>query len=183
VKIASWNINGINSRLEHVVKWSLAVRPDVLCLQETKCVDAKFPVSKLQAAGYEYVEFYGEKSYNGVAILSKVPLTEVRKGFPNDTADAPTRLIEARANGVAVVCAYFPHGTKIGSDKFRFKLDWVAHLRKYFDELHDNDDLVLLCGDTNITPHEMDLWNVRYWATRMHFTREERDVFLELKRW
>lgn len=183
MKIATWNINGINSRLEHVVKWSQTVRPDVLCLQETKSVDPKFPLRKLQAAGFEYIEVYGEKSYNGVAILSKVPLTHVRKGFPTDRPDAPTRLIEARANGVAVVCAYFPHGTKIGSDKFTFKLDWVTRLRKYFDELHSRDDLVLLCGDTNITPHEMDLWNVRFWATRMHFTREEREVFQQLKRW
>jgi exodeoxyribonuclease-3 len=152
-------------------------------LQETKTPDAKVPFTKLRNAGFPFIEVHGERSYNGVAILSRQPLNAVQKGFPGDATDAPRRLIAAGINGVRIVNAYFPHGTKIGSEKFAFKLDWVKRLRKYFDKNFDRDDRVLLCGDTNITPHEMDLWNVRYWATRMHFTKEEREVLKYLKSW
>ena len=183
MKIATWNINGINSRLDHVIKWSAGARVDVLCLQETKTPDAKFPVMKLRKAGYEHIAVHGEKSYNGVAILSRLPMDDVVKGFPNEAEDEPKRLLAATIEGVRVVTAYFPHGTRIGSEKFRFKLDWVQKLRKYFDKYYDKSDDVLLCGDTNITPHEMDLWNVKYWATRMHFTKEEREVLQQLKKW
>jgi exodeoxyribonuclease-3 len=183
MKIATWNINGINSRLDHVIKWSAIAEPDVLCLQETKTPDAKFPVMKLRKAGYEHIATHGEKSYNGVAILSRTPLDDVVKGFPKEPEGEPTRVIAATINGVRVVCTYFPHGTRIGSEKFHFKIDWVKKLRKYFDKYYSPDDDVLLCGDTNITPHEMDLWNVKYWATRMHFTKEEREVLQQLKKW
>jgi exodeoxyribonuclease-3 len=183
VKIATWNINGINSRLDHVIRWSAMAKPDVLCLQETKTPDAKFPLMRLHKAGYEHIAVHGEKSYNGVAILSRLPMDDVVKGFPKAPADEPTRVIAATINSVRVVCTYFPHGTRIGSDKFHFKIDWVKKLRKYFDKYYSRDDDVLLCGDTNITPHEMDLWNVRYWATRMHFTKEEREVLQQLKKW
>lgn len=183
MKIATWNINGINSRLEHVTRWCAAARPDVLCLQETKTPDAKFPLMKIKRLGYEHIAVHGEKSYNGVAILSRVPLDDVVKGFPREKGDEPRRIIAATVNGVRIVNAYFPHGTRIGSEKFRFKIDWVARLRAYFDKYYDRDDDVLLCGDTNICPHEMDLWNVRYWAKRMHFTKEEREVFQKLKQW
>ena len=146
MRIATWNINGINSRLDHVIEWSKTACPDVLCLQETKTPDAKFPVSKLEKEGFAYIEVHGERSYNGVAILSREPLTAIQKGFPSDPADAPHRLIAADVNGIRVVNAYFPHGTKIGSEKFQFKLDWVNRLRKYFNKYYDRDDQVLLRG-------------------------------------
>lgn len=183
MKIATWNINGINSRLDHVLKWTEAAKPDVLCLQETKTPDPKFPVAKLNSAGYEHIAVHGEKSYNGVAILSRFPTDDVLRGFPEDKENAPRRVIAATVKGVRVVNAYFPHGTLIGSDKFHFKIDWLKKLRKYFDKYFSPEDDVLLCGDTNICPHEMDLWNVRYWAKRMHFTREERDGLINIKRW
>jgi exodeoxyribonuclease-3 len=166
-----------------VLSWNKIACPDVLCLQETKTPDAKFPVDKLRKAGFQYIETYGEKSYNGVAILSRHPLFDVQKGFSDHTSDSSTRLIAATVNGISIVNAYFPHGTEIGSEKFHFKLEWVRRLRKYFDAHFDNNDPVLLCGDTNITPHEMDLWNVRYWATRMHYTAEEREVLKNVKSW
>jgi exodeoxyribonuclease-3 len=130
VIIATWNINGIASRLEHVITWSRAARPDVLCLQETKTPDAKFPVSKLRLAGYEHIAVHGEKSYNGVAILSRLPLDEVEKGFPKETPEEPKRLISATVAGIRVVNTYFPHGTLIGSEKFRWKIDWIGRLLK-----------------------------------------------------
>src|SRR6478672_5924544 len=149
MKIATWNINGVNSRLDHVIKWSLVAKPDVLCLQETKTPDAKFPLMKLKKIGYEHIEVHGEKSYNGVAILSRLPLEDVLKGFPKETDDEPKRVIAATVEGVRVVNAYFPHGTKIGSEKFHFKIDWVGRLRKHFQKHYSPADPILLCGDTN----------------------------------
>ncbi len=184
MKIATWNINGINSRLDLVLKWCLSVQPDVLCLQETKCVDPRFPFARLRSAGFEYIEAFGEKSYNGVAILSKFPLIDLQKGFPkDDAAAAPKRLIAATINGIPIVNVYVPHGTKLGSDKFAFKLAWIARLRKYFEKWFSTGDRVLLCGDLNIAPHESDVWNPRHWQDRMHFTKPERDAIQELKRW
>ncbi len=183
MKIATWNINGISSRLDHVIKWSKTVEPDVLCLQETKTTDAKFPIAKIKRAGYEHIAICGERAYNGVAILSRLPLDDIVRGFPDDGDDQPRRLLAATAEGIRIVTAYFPHGTLIGSDKFKFKIDWVNKLRKYFDRYYQRDEDVLLCGDTNICPHEMDMWNVPYWAKRMHFTREERDAFQRVKKW
>ncbi|MFN2502404.1 MAG: exodeoxyribonuclease III [Pyrinomonadaceae bacterium] len=183
MKIATWNINSITSRINHVLNWSIKNEPDVLCLQETKLVDAKFPVQKLRSAGFQHFAYHGESAYNGVAILSKYPLTDIVKGFPGENESEPKRLVSATVRGIRVVNAYFPHGTQIGSEKFHFKIDWVNRLRKYFDENYSPDDDVLLCGDTNICPHEIDLWNVRYWVTRMHFTKPERESLHNLKRW
>lgn len=183
MKIATWNINGINSRLDQVLTWCETNQPDALCLQETKCVDAKFPHQRLHAAGFPFVEFLGEKSYNGVAIISKYPITYVQKNFPGDTADAPRRLIAGTIRGVRIVNVYVPHGTQFGSDKFTFKLDWIKHLRKYFDKDHRLDENVLLCGDLNVAPHELDVWKVSLWKDKMHFTKPEREAIQDLKKW
>ena len=183
MRIATWNINGIGTRLDHVLKWSRMAEPDVLCLQETKTPDAKFPAAKIRLAGYEHIAIHGEKAYNGVAILSKLPLADVVRGMPGDPDDEPRRVIAATVSGIRIVNAYFPHGTQIGSEKFFWKIDWVNRLRKYFDKNFSVDDLVLLCGDTNICAHESDMWNVRFWAKRMHFTPEERQCFMNLKKW
>lgn len=183
MKIATWNINGIASRLEQVVKWCQAVKPDVLCLQETKCVDAKFPFARLRSVGFEHIEAFGEKAYNGVVIISKLPLSDVQKNFRSDKADAPRRLIAATAGNIRIVNVYIPHGTKLGSDKFKFKLDWIARLRKYFDKNCTPRDSVLLCGDLNVAAHESDVWNPRQWNGKLHFTKPERDALINLKKW
>lgn len=183
VKIATWNINGVNSRIGHVLDWSAKNRPDVLCLQETKCVDARFPLGKLRSAGFEHIAFHGEKAYNGVAILAKYPIEDLQKNFPDDALDAPRRLIAATINGVRIVNTYVPHGTAFSTDKFTFKLDWLARLRAYFDDNFDRDDNVLLCGDLNVAPHETDVWNPRLWADKMHFSKPEREALLNVKRW
>ncbi|MGI8811351.1 MAG: exodeoxyribonuclease III [Pyrinomonadaceae bacterium] len=183
MKIATWNINSINSRIEHVVDWCTANQPDVVCLQETKCVDSRFPARRLKALGFEHIAVHGEKAYNGVAILSKHPLDDVQKNFPGDPTDAPTRLIGATINRIRVVNVYVPHGTLLGSEKFQFKLDWLRRLREYFDDGFDVEDDVLLCGDLNVAPHEFDVWKVSAWKDKMHFTKPERDAILNLKRW
>jgi len=183
VKIATWNINGINSRLQHVVDWSVKNQPDVLCLQELKCVDSRFPLQKLRAAGFQYVEFHGEKAYNGVAILSKHPIDDVQKNFAGDAEEAPRRLIAGTIEGVRIVNVYVPHGTALGTDKFTFKLDWLARLKAYFDDNFDVDDDVILCGDLNVAPHELDVWKPSLWKDKTHFSRPEREAILNVKRW
>lgn len=183
MKVATWNVNGISSRLDHVIRWSLDARPDVLCLQETKITDARFPAGKLRSAGFSHVAAIGEKSYNGVAILSKSELVDVEGNFPDDADDAPKRLIAATVEGVRIVNVYIPHGTKFGSDKFRFKLDWISRLRTYFDDNFGSDDDVILCGDINVAPHELDVWNPLLWNNKMHFSRPEREAIMALKRW
>lgn len=183
MKIATWNINSINSRLAHVVSWCEKNQPDVLCLQETKTTDDKFPVQRMRSLGFTDIAFHGEKSYNGVALLSKYPIRDLQKNFPGDKADAPRRLIGGTVNGVRVVNTYVPHGTALGSDKFTFKLDWLERLRRYFDESFSLDDNVVLCGDLNVAPHEMDVWKVSVWRDKLHFSRPERDAIRDVKRW
>jgi exodeoxyribonuclease-3 len=183
MKIATWNINGINSRLDQVLDWCRTNEPDVLCLQETKTIDAKFPDRPFRAIDYPYTAFIGEKAYNGVAIISKHPLKNVQRNFPDDEATAPKRLIAATVNGLPIVNVYVPHGTKFGSDKFAFKLDWVKRLRKYFDENFSTKKSVLLCGDLNIAPHELDVWKPSLWKDKMHFTKPEREAIQDLKKW
>jgi exodeoxyribonuclease III len=183
LKIATWNINGVGSRIDQVIDWCAASSPDVLCLQETKCVDGKFPRRRFESIGYEYVEFIGEKAYNGVAIVSRLPLENVQKNFPDDGDDAPKRLIAADVDGVHIVNAYAPHGTQLGSEKYGFKLHWLSRLREYFDERFPTDDDVILCGDLNVAPHEMDVWKPMAWKDKLHFTKEERDALMNVKRW
>jgi exodeoxyribonuclease-3 len=183
VKIATWNINGISSRLEHVLKWCQVARPDVLCLQETKVVDTKFPFIKLRKIGFDHIEVTGEKAYNGLAILSKYALGEVEKDLPGDKGDAPRRFLAVTIDGTRVVNVYVPHGTALGSEKYEFKLKWLARLRKYFDDRFTVDDRVLLCGDLNVAAHESDVWNPRQWNGKLHFTKAEREALINLKKW
>lgn len=183
MKIATWNINGINSRLQHVIDWCAENRPDVLCLQETKCVDERFPHSKLRAVGFPHIEVFGEKAYNGVAIISKYPIEDVLRNLPNDKDDAPRRLIAGTISGVRIVNAYAPHGTALGSDKMAFKLDWFRRLRKYFDKNFSRDDKLILCGDLNVAPHELDVWKPSLWKDKTHFSKPEREAIHDLKRW
>lgn len=183
MKIATWNINGIGSRIEQVVEWCSSAEPDVLCLQETKCVDTKFPRRRFEAIGYEHVEYIGEKAYNGVAIVSRFPIENLQKNFPGDSDDAPKRFIATDINGVHIVNTYVPHGTRLGSDKYKFKLNWLARLRQYFDDRFTTGDDVILCGDFNVAPHEMDVWKPMAWKDKLHFTKEEREALINVKRW
>lgn len=122
MKIATWNVNSINVRMPQLLQWIGDAAPDVVCLQETKCVDENFPVETLREAGYE-AAFIGQKSYNGVAILSKFPITDVQKNFLDDDHDSPKRMIAATIEGIRIVNTYIPNGTELWTDKFTFKLD------------------------------------------------------------
>jgi exodeoxyribonuclease-3 len=182
MKIATWNVNSINIRLEQVLKWLETTQTDVLCLQETKCVDEKFPFEEFHNAGYQ-TAFFGQKSYNGVAILSRHEIKDVIKGFPEDDADAPKRLIAATVENIRIVNTYIPNGTELWTDKFTFKLDWLQRLRRFFDETCDTNSDVLLCGDFNVAPDERDVWNVGFWEGKLHFTKPERAAMHHVKQW
>jgi exodeoxyribonuclease III len=182
MKIATWNVNSINVRMPQLVAWLGEAKPDVLCVQETKTVDDGFPALELKAAGYDSA-YIGEKAYNGVAIVSKLPIKDVQMNFPGDPDDAAKRMIAATVGGVRIVNTYIPNGTAIGSDKFKFKLDWIVRLRKFFDETCDVNSDVLLCGDFNVAPDALDVWNVGAYEGRLHFSKPERAAIHYVKQW
>jgi exodeoxyribonuclease-3 len=182
MKIATWNVNSITIRLEQILNWLETTQTDVLCLQETKVTDDKFPLQTINAAGF-HAAFIGQKSYNGVAILSKHEIKDVQKNFPDDAEDAAKRLIAATVKGVRVVNTYIPNGTELWSDKFDFKLDWLQRLRKFFDATCAPGADVLLCGDFNVAPDERDVWNAALWEGKIHFSKPERAAIHHVKQW
>ncbi|HJS51823.1 MAG TPA: exodeoxyribonuclease III [Pyrinomonadaceae bacterium] len=182
MKIATWNVNSINVRMPQLLGWLDKNELDVVCFQETKTIDENFPLDDLVNLGYEAV-FMGEKSYNGVAIISKYPIEEVQKNYLDDDDTAPKRLIAGTINGIRIVNTYIPNGSELWSDKFTFKLDWLQRLRRLFDETCDVNKNVLLCGDFNVAPEEPDVWNVGAWRGRLHFSRPERAAIHHLKQW
>ncbi|HMQ04942.1 MAG TPA: exodeoxyribonuclease III [Pyrinomonadaceae bacterium] len=182
MKIATWNVNSINVRLPQMLDWIGRADPDVICLQETKCVDENFPFAALNEAGYE-TAFFGQKSYNGVAIVSKHDISDVVKGFPDDDEESPKRLIAGTVNGVRIVNTYIPNGTELGTDKFTFKLDWLMRLRRFFDAQYERQENVLLCGDFNVAMEDLDVWSVPHWEGKLHFTKTERAAMYNVKQW
>ena len=149
--LVTWNVNSVRSRLETVLSWLKHNRPDVVCLQEIKVQTGEFPAAPFEEAGYRCAVF-GQKSYNGVAILSREPLREVRCGLEDGReVEEPARLIRARVRGVNVVNTYVPQGREPDSDKFRYKLEWLARLREFFEKIYTTRQRVLWCGDMNLS--------------------------------
>ena len=182
MKLATWNVNSLTVRLPQVLDWLSAQNEhggmDVLALQETKTTDDKFPKAEIEAAGY-HVAFFGQKTYNGVALIAKHPITEVVHNIP-DFADEMARVITATVNGVRVVGAYFPNGQAPDSDKFVNKMAWLNALQAFIkDELTRHDKLVLM-GDFNITWDDLDVWDPVALAGTIHCTDEERAHFKAL---
>lgn len=182
MKLATWNVNSVGARLPLVLKWLEAVRPAVLCLQEIKCTDDKFPADAFRELGYESAAF-GQRTYNGVAILSRLPLKKVQRGFPEADETAQARLLAATIDGVRVVNVYIPNGAFVGSDKYFFKLDWMRQLRAFFDEGYKKGEKVLLCGDFNVAPDERDVHDPELWKGKILFSRREREALAEIKGW
>lgn len=172
MKIATWNVNSLKVRLPQVLQW-LADNPvDILCLQETKLTDEKFPVAAILAAGYQVI-FSGQKTYNGVAILSKLPATDIVKNNPHYD-DAQQRILAATIGGVRVVCAYVPNGQSVDSEKYAYKLNWLAALRDWLAEealLHEN---LAVAGDYNIAPDDRDVYDPVVWAGQVLVSDRER---------
>ncbi|HEV7800090.1 MAG TPA: exodeoxyribonuclease III [Burkholderiales bacterium] len=172
MKLATWNINSLNVRLPHVLDWVGKHRPDVLCLQETKLEDPKFPADALREAGYETLA-HGQKTYNGVAILSRLPMTDAQSGIPG-FEDDQKRVLSATISGVRIVCAYVPNGENLTSPKFQYKMKWMEAFRLWLkDELARHPHLAVV-GDYNVAPEAQDVHDPALWENKIHFTEPER---------
>ena len=175
MKLATWNVNSLKVRLPHLLDWLVANPVEVVCLQELKQQDADFPQAELQTAGYQSV-FSGQKTYNGVAILSRTPISDVQFGIP-DFEDEQKRVIAATINGIRVVCVYIPNGQSLDSDKYQYKLKWLAALHNWLaKELQRYPKLALL-GDFNIAPEDRDLYDPVGWAGNVLVSAPERSAF------
>lgn len=178
MKLAAWNVNSLKIRLPQLLEWLEAQRPDVVCLQETKLEDANFPRQELETAGYE-VAFSGQKTYNGVALLSRQGIGEVVMGNPH-FPDEQKRLIAATVGKTRIVCAYVPNGQAVGSDKYDYKLRWLDALATWLaGELAVHPELVL-AGDFNIAPDDRDVHDPAAWAGQILCSDAERAAFRRL---
>lgn len=178
MQIATWNVNSLTVRQPQVLQWLLQHQPDVLCLQETKLTDDKFATEPFEAAGY-HVAFWGQKTYNGVALISRHPIEAVVKNIPA-FEDDQARVITATVQGVRVIGAYFPNGQSPESEKFQYKLRWLQALQSWVQtELTRYASLVLL-GDFNIAPDDRDVHDPLSWAGQIHCTPQERAHFQSL---
>jgi len=178
VKFATWNVNSLNVRLPHVLDWLRNNPIDVLCLQETKQEDVKFPYEALKEAGYEAVHI-GQKTYNGVAIISRHPLTDIQRNIPN-FEDNQQRVIAATINGIRVICAYIPNGQAVDSEKYQYKMRWLTALTAWLKtELVAHPKLMLL-GDYNIAPEDRDCHDPEAWLGQILVSPAEREAFQAL---
>ncbi len=179
MKLATWNVNSLKVRLQHVLDWLAVNQPDVLCLQETKQEDKNFPLQALNAAGYAALHA-GQKTYNGVAILSKVTGSDVQIGIPGFT-DEQQRLIAATLDGVRIVCVYVPNGQSPDSDKYQYKLQWLQALTLWLrEELKRYPELAVL-GDYNIAPQDRDVHDPKAWEGQVLVSPPERAAFSGLQ--
>ena len=178
MKLATWNVNSLAVRLPQLLEWLATHQPDAMVLQETKLTDDKFPHEAIEGAGYA-VQWFGQKTYNGVALLSKTAATDVVRNIPG-FADTSARVITATIEDLRVVGAYFPNGQAPGTDKFEYKMQWLRGLRDWLrEELAAHPQLVLM-GDFNIAPEDRDVYDPVAWAGQIHCTDEERGHFKQL---
>ena len=182
LRIATWNVNSLRVRLERVAAWVAQARPDVLCLQETKLSDAAFPSVVFESLGYQ-VAHHGDGRWNGVAVVSRVGLDDVRPGFDGPADAAGCRLLAATCAGVRVHSVYVPNGRSVGSEHFEEKLRWFAALRELVGLCCSPDGAVALCGDFNVAPEDQDVWDPAALVGSTHVTPEERKALADLCSW
>lgn len=175
MKIATWNVNSIRARLPRVLPWLEARAPDVVCLQETKVVDEDFPREEIESLGYT-IECFGQKTYNGVAILSRGGVSNVSRGFPGDEEGSERRAIVADFEGFRVLNLYVVNGQKVGSPAFERKLAWLGELRGYVEKLKSDCDRLVLCGDFNVTFDDRDIYDPDAWRERILCSTPEREA-------
>lgn len=177
MKIATYNVNGVNGRLPVLIRWLNETSPDVVCLQELKAPQDNFPLFDVQAAGYNAL-WHGQKSWNGVAILARNDQpVEVRRTLPGDPDDVHSRYIEATVNGILIGCLYLPNGNPVPGPKFEYKLNWLRRLIDHTAELISSGKPVLLTGDFNIMPAEIDVYKPERWVDDALFRPEVRAAF------
>ena len=180
MKIATYNVNGINGRLPVLLRWLNETTPDVVCLQELKAPDEKFPEQAISDAGYKAI-WHGQKSWNGVAILARnADIQELRRGLPGDPDDTHSRYIEAMVNGIIVGCLYLPNGNPAPGPKFEYKLRWFERFTEHAAGLFARNMPVVLCGDYNVMPTELDVYKPERWVDDALFRPETRLAFKTL---
>jgi exodeoxyribonuclease-3 len=182
MKIMSWNVNSVRVRLDRLVALLGRHRPDALCLQELKVVDEDFPHAEVEAAGYRALT-HGQKTYNGVAILTPAEVTDVARGFGDEVDDPQARLIRARVGGVNVVSVYVPNGGEVGGPRWPYKLEWLGRLRRWLEANADPAEPWAVCGDFNIAPDERDVAYPDRWVGDTLTHAEVRAAFEGLTRW
>jgi exodeoxyribonuclease-3 len=180
MKLVTWNVNSVRARLERVVGFLRKASPDVACLQETKVVDGDFPVEPFRELGY-HAAIHGQKTYNGVAILSREPATDVVRGMQDGDPDAEARLLAATVAGVRVVDVYVPNGQEVGSPKYDFKLRWLARLRAFLDKSCRADQPLVVCGDFNVAPEDRDVWDAEKWRDQVLFSEPEKTALKKVQ--
>jgi exodeoxyribonuclease-3 len=178
MKLATWNVNSLKVRLPHLTDWLAQARPDVVCLQELKLEDSKFPRGELEAAGYQCA-FAGQKTYNGVAILSRTPVLEISTGIPG-FQDEQKRVIAATVDGVRVIGVYCPNGQAVGSDKYAYKLRWFAALKDYLASEVQCHAQVVVAGDFNVAPEDRDVHDPKAWEGQVLVSEQERSAWRAL---
>ena len=183
MRIATWNVNSIKQRVENAVAWLSATQPDVVCMQETKCVDNAFPREAFEDLGYN-VAVHGQKAFNGVAILSKLPLEDVKPGLPGDDEDDHARFMEATVStpsgAVRVASIYLPNGNPADTDKYTYKISWMDRLFTYAHERLKLEEPLILAGDFNVIPTPADVHNPELWLTDALFLPHTRSEFRAL---
>ena len=180
MKIATYNVNGVNGRLPVLIRWLSESKPDVVCLQELKAPTEKFPEQAIKDVGYQAI-WHGQKSWNGVAILTRnMPLKEVRRALPGDPDDIHSRYIEAEVANIIVGCLYLPNGNPYPGPKFDYKLGWFKRLTTHAKSLIDKGIPVVLTGDYNVMPTEIDVYKPERWTNDALFRIEVREAFKNL---
>jgi exodeoxyribonuclease-3 len=182
VRIATWNVNSLNARLARVEEWIDYARPDVLCMQETKLADAAFPSMAFSALGYESAS-HGDGRWNGVAVVSRVGLEDVARGFGGPGDDQGPRLVAATCGGVRVHSVYVPNGREVASEHYEAKLAWLGELHAYLERTCKPTDDVAVCGDFNVAPDDRDVWDPAAFVGQTHVTEAERAGVRALEEW
>ncbi|HQS47945.1 MAG TPA: exodeoxyribonuclease III, partial [Xanthobacteraceae bacterium] len=183
MRIATWNVNSIRQRLDHAVRWLGEAQPDVVCLQEIKCQTEAFPREPFEALGYN-VSVHGQKTFNGVAMLSKLPLEDVTHGLAGNEEDVQARFIEAvistKGGAVRVCCLYLPNGNPVGTEKYPYKLNFMERLHAFAADRLALEEPLLLCGDFNVIPAEADAADPSAWVNDALFLPQTREAFRAL---
>lgn len=182
MRIATWNVNSIRARLPRVTAWLARQRPEVVCLQETKVEDALFPAEAFADLGYHCLT-YGQKTYNGVAILSLPQPVDVVRGFPGEGVEPGKRFLAATLGGVRVVNVYVPNGGDVGLPAYHAKLAWLKALRAWLEATADPRSELVLCGDFNVAPDDRDVWDPEAWRGRILFSEPEKEALRQLLAW
>ena len=182
MRIVTWNVNSIRSRHDRLLAFLKRHEPDVVCLQELKTEESKYPREALEFAGYTSV-VNGQKTYNGVAILSKRPVSDAQMGLDDGVDDPQARLVSATVSGVKVVCVYVPNGGEMGSDKWQYKLAWYRRLRAWLERHASPSQPLILCGDFNVAPEAIDVHDPAAWEGDVLFHPEARAALANVTGW